>query len=156
MIMVELEQFACDNKACKLYGLLNIGNIAVRARYGGNTKHTLLYCKNCGSTFTPTQKSPLYKAHLPPETIRDIVSLSSHGMGVRGIAEHLRISTKAVNRNIIKVGEHCAELLSNMIVSLQLPEIQLDEFWSFVKKNALKRVEKYLKAMKVKSGSGQQ
>lgn len=155
--MVNLTNFCCGNSSCKHYGLYASGNIAIRAKYGKNKEHVLLYCKECKVSFGATQKTPLFKSHLDPKIIRDIISLSSQGVGVRGIAEHLEISPKAVNRNIIKIGELCAEQLANTIVSLDLVEIQLDEFWSFIKKNALKRIPNFLTIIgKVPSGSGRQ
>ncbi|MDR1487143.1 MAG: hypothetical protein LBT62_03995 [Deltaproteobacteria bacterium] len=132
--MVELSDHACSNPSCPLVGRYNHGNIALRAVYGKEKQHSLLYCKHCKVTFAPSRNTPLYKAHLPMQTLRDIMSLSSQGVGVRGIAEHLKLSPKAVNQNIIKIGEHCAEHLANTILSLDLVEVQLDEFWSFVKK----------------------
>ncbi|MDR1109294.1 MAG: hypothetical protein LBP92_01015 [Deltaproteobacteria bacterium] len=78
--------------------------------------------------------------------LEDIVSLSSRGVGVRDIAGQLGISPKAVNDNIRKIGELCAEQLASAIVSLGLAEVQLDEFWFFVKKHALGRIPKHLPA----------
>jgi transposase-like protein len=155
--MLPLDHFCCKNANCKHFNAYNQGNIAIRSIYGINNDHILLYCKECKVTFTPTKENPLYKAHLSKKTIRDIISLSSQGAGVRGIAEHLEISPKAVNRNIIKIGELCAAHLASAIVSLDLVEVQLDEFWSFVKKNVLKRTAKHLDLLlKGQSGSGQQ
>jgi transposase-like protein len=136
--MVSLPNYACNNANCKFFSQYDKGNIAIRATYGKNKEHTLLYCKECKVTFSTSQSTPLYKAHLSFKMLRDIISLSSQGVGVRGIAEHLGISPKAVNHNILKVGELCAEQLANTIVSLDLVEIQLDEFWCFVKKKALR------------------
>jgi transposase-like protein len=156
--MVNLSDYCCSNSSCQFLGKFNQGNIAVRAVYGKEKQHILLYCKHCKATFTPTKNTPLFKAHLTMKTIRDIMSLSSQGVGVRGIAEHLKLSPKAVNHNIIKIGEHCAEHLANTILSLDLVEVQLDEFWSFIKKNVLKRIPRYLemKQKKELSGSDQQ
>ncbi|MDR1085481.1 MAG: hypothetical protein LBP22_11680 [Deltaproteobacteria bacterium] len=154
--MLPLDKFCCKNINCKYFNIYNEGNIAIRYIYGKNNNHMLLYCKECKITFTPTKETPLYKAHLSKKTIRDIISLSSQGMGVRGIAEHLEISPKAVNRNIIKTGELCAAHLAKTIVSLDLVDVQVDEFWSFVKKNVLKRTAKHLDLLlKGQSGSGQ-
>jgi protein-arginine kinase activator protein McsA len=153
--MVTTTDLCCDNQNCQYFGQHGLGNIAIRAKYGKNKEHELLYCKKCGVSFSASRKTPLFKAHLDQKNIRDIISLSSQGMGVRGIAEHLGISPKAVNHNIIKIGELCAEQLANSIVSLDLVEVQLDEFWSFIKKNTLKRIPHFLTIIgKVPSGSG--
>jgi hypothetical protein len=136
--------------------LQGYNNIAISSVYGKHKEHTLLYCKECKATFSSTKNTLLSYTHLPVKTIRDIISLSSQRVGVRGIAEHLQISPKAVNHYIIKVGESCAEHIAKSIISLDMVEVQLDEFWSFVKKNGLKRVPKYLEPLKKERyGSGQ-
>jgi hypothetical protein len=43
----------------------------------------------------------------------------------------------AVNRVVLKAGEHCKEILENLIRDLCLNECQLDELWTFVKKRKL-------------------
>jgi transposase-like protein len=155
--MAILEYLCCNNTNCVYYKKYNSGNIAVRSVYGVNKDRILYYCKNCKVTFSPTRNTPLCNANITKKTIRDIISLSSQGVGVRGIAEHLEISPRAVNRNIIKIGELCAEQLAKTVVSLDLVEVQLDEFWSFIKKNGLKRVPKYLTLLtKGQFGFGQQ
>jgi transposase-like protein len=142
--METLKYLCCNNPNCIHYRIYNAKNIAIRATYGVNKDRILYYCKHCKVTFSPTRNTPLCNANLTKKTIRDIISLSSQGIGVRGIAEHLEISPRAVNRNIIKVGELCAEQLAKSVVSLDLVEVQLDEFWSFIKKNGLKRMPKYM------------
>jgi transposase-like protein len=142
--MVNIANFCCSNQNCKYNGLYGHGNIAIRSKYGKSKEHSLLYCKECKVSFRESHNTPLFKAHLDPKIIRDIISLSSRGMSVRGIAEHLGISTKAVNHNIIKIGDPCAEQLASSIVTLDLVDVQLDEFWSFIKRNALKRIPNYL------------
>lgn len=40
----------------------------------------------------------------------------------------------AVNQVVVKAGEHCKKILSNLIRDLNLNECQLDELWVFIKK----------------------
>ena len=132
--MSELEKCFCPNQQCKDYGLRNQGNIAVRGKYGKDKSRELLYCRTCGQRFAATQASALFGLHLPAQTIRQIIHHAAEGVGVRATARLLDLDKDTVNRVILRAGEHCARVLSNLLRSLELTEAQLDELWTFVKK----------------------
>lgn len=132
--MREIEQCFCPNEQCKDYGLRNQGNIAVRGKYGKDKSRDLLYCRTCGKRFSATRASALFGLHLAPETIRQIIHHAAEGVGVRATARLLDLDKDTVNRVILRAGEHCARILSELLTSLELTETQLDELWTFVKK----------------------
>ena len=152
--MIELEQCFCPNKQCKDYGLRRQGNIAVRGKYGKDKSRDLLYCRTCGKRFASTQASALFGLHLPTEVIRQIIHHAAEGVGVRATARLLEMDKDTVNRVILRVGEHCANVLSGLLTSLNLTEVQLDELWSFVKKRKVLAVPKTLSTSTGGHGSG--
>lgn len=140
--MSELEHYFCPNKQCKDYGLRGQGNIAVRGKYGKDKSRKLLYCRTCGERFASTQASALFGLHLPAETIQQIIHHAAEGVGVRATARLLGLDKDTVNRVILRAGEHCARVLSDLLTSLKLTETQLDELWTFVKKRKVLAVPK--------------
>lgn len=132
--MSELEKFFCPNEQCQDYSLRGRGNIAVRGKYGKDNNRDLLYCRTCGKRFAFTQASALFGMHLPTEKIRQIIHHAAEGVGVRATARLLELDKDTVNRVILRAGEHCAHVLSGLLISLALTETQLDELWTFVKK----------------------
>lgn len=132
--MIDLEQFFCPNTQCKDHGLRGLGNIAIRGKYGKDKSRDLLYCRTCGKRFAATRASALFGMHLSAETIRQIIHHSAEGVGVCATARLLGLDKDTVNRVILRAGEHCTRVLSNLLNSLELPETQLDELWTFVKK----------------------
>ena len=132
--MSELEQCFCPNEQCKDYGLRQQGNLAVRGKYGKDKSRDLLYCRSCGKRFAATRASALFGLHLPAQTIRQIIHHAAEGVGVRATARLLELDKDTVNRVILRAGEHCAHVLSELLTSLELTETQLDELWTFVKK----------------------
>ena len=132
--MSEIEQCFCPNEQCKDYGLRSQGNIAVRAKYGKDKSRDLLYCRTCGKRFAATQGSALFGFHIPAEMIQQIIHHAAEGVGVRATARLLGMDKDTVNRVILRAGEHCAHVLSGLLTSLHLTEVQLDELWTFVKK----------------------
>jgi hypothetical protein len=53
-----------------------------------------------------------------------------------------------------RAGEHCAHVLAELLTSLEMTELQLDELWTFVKKRKILAVPKTLSASTGGRGSG--
>jgi transposase-like protein len=140
--MTNLNLCFCPNEQCNDYGLRQKGNIAIRGKYGKNNNRDLLYCRTCGKRFAATQASALFGLHLSDESIRQIIHHAAEGVGVRATARLLDLDKDTVNRVILRAGEHCANVLSELLRSLKLTEAQLDELWTFVKKRKVLAVPK--------------
>ena len=132
--MSDLANCFCPNTQCQDYGVRSQGNIAVRGKYGKDHSRDLLYCRTCGKRFAASHASALFGLHLPSQTIRAIIHHAAEGVGVRATARLLDLDKDTVNRVILRVGEHCATVLSHLLASLELTEVQMDELWTFVKK----------------------
>ena len=148
--MTDIENAFCPNKDCKDYGLQNHDNIAIRGKYGKDRDKDLLYCRTCGKRFASTRATAFFGLHLSDEKIAQIIHHAAEGVGVRATARLLDINKDTVNRVILRAGEHCEIVLSNLLRSLKLNEAQLDELWTFVKKRNLLTKKKL-----VENGSGQ-
>ena len=148
--MTDIENAFCLNKDCKDYGLQNHDNIAIRGKYGKDRDKDLLYCRTCGKRFASTRATAFFGLHLSDEKIAQIIHHAAEGVGVRATARLLDINKDTVNRVILRAGEHCEIVLSNLLRSLKLNEAQLDELWTFVKKRNLLTKKKL-----VENGSGQ-
>ncbi len=152
--MANIENAFCPNKDCKDYGLQNHGNIAIRGKYGKDKNKDLLYCRTCGKRFASTRATAFFGLHLSDEKIAQIIHHAAEGVGVRATARLLNINKDTVNRVILRAGEHCEIVLSNLLRSLKLKEAQLDELWAFVKKRNLLSKKKSSETL-AENGSGQ-
>ena len=85
--------------------------------------------------------SALFGLHLQPEMIRQIIHLAAEGVGVRATARLLELDKDTVNRVILRAGDHCAKVLSELLTSLEMTEVQLDELWTFIKKKKILAVQ---------------
>lgn len=148
--MADINNAFCPNANCKDYGLQKHGNIAVRGKYGKEKDKDLFYCRTCGQRFASTRATAFFGLHLSDEKIAQIIHHAAEGVGVRATARLLDINKDTVNRVILRAGEHCELVLSNLLRSLKLKEAQLDELWAFVKKRNLLTKKKL-----VENGSGQ-
>jgi len=148
--MTNVKNAFCPNTDCKDYGLQNHGNIAIRGKYGKDKDKDLLYCRTCGKRFASTRATAFFGLHLSDDKIAQIIHHAAEGVGVRATSRLLDINKDTVNRVILRAGEHCEIVLSNLLRSLKLKEAQLDELWAFVKKRNL-----LSKKRLAENGSGQ-
>jgi hypothetical protein len=152
--MVNIENAFCPNQDCKDYGLRNHGNIAFRGKYGKDKTKDLIYCRTCGQRFALTRSTAFFGLHLSDEKIEQIIHHAAEGVGVRATARLLGLNKDTVNRVILRAGEHCQLVLSNLLRSLKLEETQLDELWAFVKKRKILANKSSNRNLE-ESGSGQ-
>ena len=148
--MTDVNNAFCPNVDCKDYGLQNHGNIAIRGKYGKDKDKDLLYCRTCGKRFAATRATAFFGLHLSDDKIAQIIHHAAEGVGVRATSRLLDINKDTVNRVILRAGEHCEIVLSNLLRSLKLEQAQLDELWAFVKKRNL-----LSKKISAENGSGQ-
>ena len=127
----------CPNKECKDHKIRGLGNIRIRGKYGKNKDKILLYCLACKGRFASTRGTAFFGLHLDHKQISQIVHHAAEGVSVRGTARLLQINKDTVNRVILRAGEHCTVVLSDLLTSLNLTEVQLDELWAFVKKRKI-------------------
>ena len=136
MNMLDKNQYFCVNEDCSHYGLKGQGNIVKCGVYGKH-KRQLLQCRVCRKRFSETRNTAFFGTKYSPETIQQIILSVAEGNGVRSTARMLNLSKDAVNHIILKAGEHCLNVLSNLLHSLSLEQCQLDELWAFVQKKEL-------------------
>jgi transposase-like protein len=152
--MNPIDYYSCPNKSCSDYDKKGSGNISYRGKYGKNHDKDLLYCRTCGKRFAVTQQTPLFGAHISVEKIHQIIHHAAEGTSVRATARLLEVNKATVNQVIVKVGEYCQKIYHELMTSLHLTEVQLDELWTFVKKKRL--LTKNSNKATGKPGSGQQ
>lgn len=150
--MIDLSTYFCPNPHCKDHGVRGKGNITTSTRYGKNKTH-LLRCKTCNQRFSENRNTVFMHSNYSRETIQRIILAVAECNSIRGTARILELDKDGVNRVVLKAGDHCKQILENLIRDLCLTECQLDELWTFVKKRKLFSTKTSKKTM-VATGSG--
>ena len=68
---------------------------------------------------------------------KKIISVVSHlaeGTGIRKTSRLTGVSRDAVGRIVTRVGRHAKKVHDHLVRDLTVPEVQMDEMWSFVEK----------------------
>src|SRR5947199_7030023 len=96
--MDDLSRFCCQNSECPDFGRRDAGNLTVTGHLGKQRQYRLLYCRSCRDRFSERKGTPLYRAHLPEETVVSILNHVAEGCGVRKTARLVDVHRDTVSR----------------------------------------------------------
>ncbi len=126
----------CLNPDCPDYRKKKIGHIIKK---GFNAKGNQMFkCKICGVRFPETKGTVFYNRHLKEEQIIMVCKLLVEKNGVRAIERITGIHRDTISNVIEDLARHAREVTDLLIKNVGLTQIQVDEMWSFVKKNKRK------------------
>lgn len=128
------EIYSCPNETCEMHGKTGGGNIQHRCWYGKNKDRELLRCKACGKTFSAERNTAFHQAKIEKEKFCRILECLSQKAGIRGTARIVGVGTNTVLRVIRMAAPHFEAVRAIMVRDLEVTEVQMDEFWSFIKK----------------------
>ena len=129
------KKLTCPNKECKLYGVIGADNITFRERYGFGSTQNLFKCNTCNRTFSERRDTPLYGLRLPEDKIWGVVKCLIEGNGTRATSRIMGVHRDTVTKITKLFGTHAKEISEAFLKNYPLKECQLDELWTFIKKN---------------------
>jgi len=145
--LLKSHQF-CDNPDCPFYQQTEAGNIKIHCRQKGQ-----VYCNCCKSRpFVVTKGTIFYWTKTPLEKVVSVLSLAARGMGVNNICAQEGVTADSINAWIIKAADHVEEFTTFMQQDMNLDQVQIDEFWSFIQK---KKENLTLEEQKLQEAGGQ-
>jgi transposase-like protein len=101
-------------------------------RDGSSRGHRRWRCRECGRTFAETVGTPLFGLRTPlPEIVRAILVVLRRG-SLRAAEEQTGHNYETIAAWIQRLGHHADVVTQLLVRDLQLSEIEIDEFWSFV------------------------
>ena len=127
----------CPNPKCKQYGKKGLGNVVSNGTYRTRStgKARLFLCRTCGKAFSSRSGTAFFDLRSPRKKVLMGLRLLAEGLGLRGTSRVLEIKLDTIRRWLATAALHC-EQVSNMLVrDLNLSQVQVDELWTFVKKN---------------------
>lgn len=124
---------ACPNKECRAYnktGLLNIVRNGIQSN--GTQKYK---CTTCGRNIVRTINTPFFHKHLSKKEIILISKQFVEKSSFRGVARATGHHLDTIRNLASDVAEHCETVTDFLLQDVKLGTHEIDEFWSFVKKN---------------------
>lgn len=126
--------YFCPSEACTNYGKVGSDNQIIGAGRYGRHQTQMLKCKVCGKTFSERRSTPLFHMKADEETFYRAIGCLAEGNGVRETGRIMELDKDTVSAWLEKASKHTEAVSRYLMVNLHFEEVQLDEFWSFVKK----------------------
>lgn len=127
---------ACPNARCKAYGKPGSGAVVSNGTYFvGSLRVRKFICRHCGKVFNSRARTPFRWLHTPPRTVLMALKLLVKGLSLRGTAEVLEVKLDTVRNWLRRAAQHSAAVNQMLVRDLHLSQVQVDELWTFVKKN---------------------
>jgi transposase-like protein len=101
------------------------GSLGGRQRY---------HCRGCGTWFGETQGTPLYRLKTPAAEIGRALLLVMRRGSLRAAEDATGHKYETIGRWLQLAARHAAEIEDALVRDLELSTVEIDEFWSFVKK----------------------
>jgi hypothetical protein len=121
---------------------MDVGNIV---RYGRDKNGKQRFkCKTCDSVFVETKNTVFYNRKLSEDQIIMICKLLVEKNGIRAIERIMEIHRDTVSDVIEDLARHARDVTDFLIKNVGLTKVQVDELWSFVKKNKRKLTREML------------
>ncbi len=115
----------CPNPACAAPHVVRNGTLNGRQRY---------HCRGCGAWFGETQGTPLYRLRTPPEEIARALLVALRRGSLRAAEEVTGHKYETISRWVQLAAQHAEALTAVLVHDLRLSTLEIDEFWSFVKR----------------------
>jgi len=127
---MELQQQWCANQRCPDFGKVDAGNIHVFS-YVENR----CYCTTCLHTFSADKGTLFETLRSTHSVVIDAVALLNERNSLRAIERLKQHSPNRLLHWLDLAGQHAAAVSAYFIQDLHLTQVQIDELWTFVKKN---------------------
>ncbi len=121
----------CSKKYCRRRWHVGQGNIVCAGQQNGKQ---VFKCTSCETRFVETKHTLFYRKKFPKDKVILLCKLLVHKNGVRPISRIMEISTATVEDYLLTIATHCRKVNDFLIKEVKLTQVELDEFWSFVKK----------------------
>lgn len=119
----------CDNPSCTCYNKVGIDNIRTNSKSKGQ-----VYCNRCKNIWVVTKGTMFFGLRTPMDKVIKVLQCLARGMGVNNTCRQENVTADSILEWIIKASKHSNEFTQYMQQEMHLDQVQIDEFWSFIRK----------------------
>lgn len=132
----KFREVACPNGRCRLFGKARSGRVVSNGTYFvGSMRVRKFICRHCGTVFNSRARTPFRWLHTPQHKVLMGLKLLVKGLSLRSAAEVLGVKLDTIRNWLRRAAAHSAAVNHILVHDLKLSQVQVDELWTFVKKN---------------------
>jgi len=118
----------CPNPACDKPHVIRNGSSGGRRRYE---------CRGCGRFFGDTAGTPMYRLHTEAREVAQALLIVMRRGSLRAAEEITGHKYETIGQWVRRASEHAEALTTVLTQDLHLSTVEIDEFWSFVRKKTV-------------------
>ena len=123
----------CQNPDCICFNQKGLKNVIRNGKKANGTQN--YKCTECNVSFVRTKGTIFYHKKLNKKDLAEMCRLFVETNSLRGVARATRHNKNTVCAYANLVAEHCEQVNDFLLKDIKLGTNEIDEFWSFVKKN---------------------
>jgi transposase-like protein len=120
----------CDQESCPDFGQIGAHNIRIYSH-----AERRYYCTTCTHTFSADRGTFFDTLRTSRHILLDAVAMLVERNSLRAISRIKQCKPDTVLYWLDLAGQHAAAISNHFIRDLQVSQAQIDELWTFVKKN---------------------
>jgi hypothetical protein len=133
MTKVEFDYFRrhqfCDNSNCSYYCQSDAGNLKIKSLAKGR-----VYCVNCKVPFSVRKGTMFFGLRTNMDKIARVLGLLASGIGVNAVCRENDVTADSLRDWVLLAARHVNEFSVFLEQDMHLDQVQIDEFWSFIRK----------------------
>ena len=137
---------SCQNENCLTFGILGLRNIVRNGKRANGTQNYV--CRECGVAFVRTKGTIFYQKQLRKKDLIEITKHLLETMSLRGVSRVTNFNKNTVCSYVGLIAKHCEKVNDILIKDVNLGVHEIDEFWSYVKKNKKKLPANFSQTLK--------
>ena len=131
---LDTSMYFCPYEDCTNYGKVGADNQIIGAGRYGKHDTQMLKCDVCRRRFSARRGTPLFGLKADEQVFYEVIACLAEGNGIRATARIKGVDKDTVTAWLDKASQHVEAVSRYLMVHLHFEAVQLDEFWSFVKK----------------------
>src|SRR3990167_2032870 len=135
----------CPNEACSLFGRKGMLNI-VKSGFKENGMRNY-QCTLCGRQFVRTTGTIFYRSRIKRKEAKQIANLLVEKNGIRSVGRVIERNRNTILRFTDRLADKCKQVNEFLLKDVKLSPIEIDELWTFIKKNKKKLKKKTIQTI---------
>jgi len=136
---------SCPSEVCSLFGKKGMRNI-VKSGYKENGARNYK-CTNCGRQFVRTAGTIFYRSRIKRKEAKQIANLLVEKNGIRSVGRVIERNRNTILRFTDRLADKCKQVNEFLLKDVKLSPIEIDELWTFIKKNKRKLKKKTIQTI---------
>ena len=136
----------CQNLECSFFDKKGVKNVIRNGKKSNGVQN--YKCTECDVSFVRTKGTMFYHKKLKKKDVIEIVKHSVETNSLRGIARQTNHNKNTICAYVSLIANHCEKVNDILIKDVKLGVNEIDEMWSFVKKNKKKLPKNFSQTLK--------